>query len=65
MAKSLMPTRLGSHQPSISEVALGYVSGGLLGLHIRSMPSKLDFEEPGRQEGPFHTQLRLSRCKEE
>ena len=25
------------------------------------MPREVDFEEPGRQEGPFHTQLWLSR----
>ena len=48
-------------QPSFSKFALEYVSGGLLGRHSRSMPRELDFEEPGRQEGPFRTQLRLSR----
>ena len=48
-------------EPSISEVALGYVSGGLLGRHGRSAPRELDFEEPGCQEGPFRTQLRLNR----
>ena len=48
-------------QPSISEVALGYVSGGLLGQHSRSMPMELDFEELEHQEGPFRTQLLLSR----
>ena len=48
-------------EPSISEVALGYVSGGLLGRHGRSAPRELDFEQPGCQEGPFRTQLRLNR----
>ena len=48
-------------EPSISEVALGYVSGGLLGRHGSSTPRELDFEEPGCQEGPFRTQLRLNR----
>ena len=48
-------------EPSISEVALGYVSGGLLGRHGCSAPRELDFEEPGCQEGPFRTQLRLNR----
>ena len=33
--------------PSISEVALGYVSEGLLGRHGRSMPREVNFEEPG------------------
>lgn len=46
---------------SLSEVALGYVLGGLLGRHGRYMPREVDFEEPGCQEGPFHTQLWLSR----
>ena len=35
--------------------------GGLLGRHGRSMPREMDFEEPGRQEEPFRTQLRLNR----
>nr|XP_022308171.1 uncharacterized protein LOC111114176 [Crassostrea virginica] len=48
-------------EPSFSEVALGYVSGGLLGRHGRSTPRELNFEEPGCQEGPFRTQLRLNR----
>ena len=39
------------HQPSTIEVALGFVSGGLLGRHSRSIPRELDFEEPGCQEG--------------
>ena len=34
-------------EPLFSEVALGYVLGGLLGLHSRSMLRELDFEEPG------------------
>ena len=50
-----------TRQTSISEVALGYVPGGLLGQHSRSMLTELDFEEPELQEGPFRTQLRLSR----
>ena len=33
----------------------------MLGRHSRSMPREVDFEEPGRQEGPFRTQLWLSR----
>ena len=44
-------------EPSI----LGYVLGGLLGRHGRSMPREVDFKEAGCQEGPFRTQLRLSR----
>ena len=44
-----------TRQPSISEITLGYVSGGLLGRH-----RELEFEEPGRQEGPFNTQFFLS-----
>ena len=48
-------------EPSISEVALGYVSGGLLGRHGCYAPRELDFKEPGCQEGPFRTQLRLNR----
>ena len=41
------------HQPSTIEVALGFVLGGLLGRHSRSMPRELNFKDPGRQEGPF------------
>ena len=41
-----------TRQPPISEVGRQ---------HSRSMPRELDFEEPGRQEGLFRTQLRLSR----
>ena len=48
-------------EPSISEVALGCVSGGLFGRHGRSVPRELDFEEPECQERPFRTQLRLNR----
>ena len=48
-------------EPSISEVALGCVSGGLFGRHGRSVPRELDFEEPECQEGPFRTELRLNR----
>ena len=39
---------------------MGYVSGGLLGRHSCSMPRERKFEEPGRQLGPFRTQIRLS-----
>ena len=44
-----------------SRVALGCVSGGLLGRHGRSMLREVDFAKPGRQERPFRNQLQLSR----
>ena len=48
-------------EESVTLESRGMFRGGFLGRHGCSMPREVDFEEPGRQEGPFRTQLWLSR----
>lgn len=50
---------LGPKEPTISEVAYGCVSGGILGQLGRCMPQAIDFKENGEQEGSLRSQIRL------
>ena len=49
------------HRPACRHCKYADALSRLLGRHGRSIPRELDFEESGRQEGPFRTQLWLKR----